>query len=99
MVEAGARGMRHNGIIGCVERTVFEGCRFLRLVAVHFGLLLVMRWRRDPGSSVLPKAIGAIFSNHLGCGGLRRCVMKACPIYSSRVSAVPRKSEQSTVTA
>src|SRR6266480_938244 len=39
-----------------------------------------------PGSCVLPKAIGATFSNHLRCGGLRRCVMKACPICSSRVA-------------
>src|SRR5713226_6738924 len=42
--------------------------------------------RRDSGSSVLPIVIAATSSNHSGCGGLRRCEMKACPICNSRVA-------------
>jgi len=41
---------------------------------------------RDSWSSVLPIVIGVTSSNHSGCGGLRRCVTKACPICSSRVA-------------
>src|SRR5712691_4365689 len=41
--------------------------------------------QRDSESSVLPIVIAAKSSNHSGCGGLRRCEMKACPICNSRV--------------
>src|SRR6202035_184881 len=55
------------------------------LLAVRCCLLLVMPWGRNSGSSVLPGVIGATSSNHLRCGGLRRCVMQAFPICSERV--------------
>src|SRR6266851_6044219 len=51
-----------------------------------YGLLLIRLWWKDLRSSVLPRVVGATSSNHSGCGGLRRCVMKACPICSSRVA-------------
>jgi hypothetical protein len=56
------------------------------LLAVRGGVLLVNLRRRDRGSSVLPRVTGATSSNHLRCGGLRRCVMKASPICSERVA-------------
>ncbi len=34
-------------------------------------IAVVKLWRKDPGSSVLPIAIGATSANHLRCGGLR----------------------------
>jgi hypothetical protein len=42
--------------------------------------------RRDSAFCVLPVAIGARFSNHSGCGGLRRYEMRACPVCSTRVA-------------
>src|SRR5882762_6925067 len=42
--------------------------------------------QRYSESSVLPIVIAATSSNHSGCGGLRRCEMKACPICNSRVA-------------
>src|SRR5713101_4320020 len=49
-------------------------------------MLLIRLWWKDLRYSVLPRVVGATSSNHSGCGGLRRCVMKACPICSSRVA-------------
>src|SRR6266446_4945598 len=51
-----------------------------------FVWIAVKSRQRDSESSVLPIVIAATSSNHSGCGGLRRCEMKACPICNSRVA-------------